>query len=142
MKMLTNKEQLEFNEQLWYENKKHHFRKMFNEAPVNKIISEYNAILGQFDNDEPMIYSKNKLFDMLYDIYIDEGQDDLLKVIIKTAQVKCDEMFDDEVVACWYNGEEIEWFTESELRDYLLQAHIVDKMIESVSKMRFPYESL
>lgn len=140
MLKMTNKEQLEFNEQLWYENKKQYFRKLFNEAPVKKIISEYNAILGQFDNGEPMIYPKNKLFDMLYDIYIDEGQDDLLKCIILMTYADCKELSDDEVVACWYNGEEIEWFTESELRDYLLQAHIIDKMIESVGEMRFPYE--
>lgn len=129
---MTIKEEQELNEQLTYENRKHYFRKLFNEAPVKKIISEYNGILGQFDNGEPMIYWKNKLFDMLYDIYIDEGQDDLLKCIIMMTYVDCDELFDDEVVACWYNGEEIEWFTESELRDYLLQAHVVDKMIEAV----------
>lgn len=129
---MTIKEEQELNEQLTYENRKHYFRKLFNEAPVHKIISEYNEILGQFENGEPMIYPKNKLFDMLYDIYIDEGQDELLKCIITMTYADCDELFDDEVVACWYNGEAIEWFTESELRDYLLQAHIVDKMIEEV----------
>ena len=137
---MTIKEEKELQEQLEYEYKKHYFRKLFNEAPVKKIISEYNEILGQFENGEPMIYPKNKLFDMLYDIYIDEGKDDLLKCIILMTYVDCSELFNDEVVACWYNGEEIEWFTESELRDYLLQAHVVDKMIESVGEAQFPYE--
>ena len=132
--MMTIDEEKELNEQLVYEQRKHAIRKLYNEAPVYKIIEEYNAYVAFYDTSEPTLYKKTELFTMLNDIQTCSGTECLINLIVSMRTVNHDSMFYNDTVAYGYNGEEIEWFTEQELRDYLLKSDIVEKTIKGLQR--------